>query len=159
MYGVSVAIKIRRLQATIMLEFASLAQRRLQRFCNPSSFERVGSSPTGGSKIYIMLQLKLIEILSFYDIPQIILAKDKNNIKYIGVLQPNGQDYLFVKIENQDLEQLKCGEIDLLSVLTNKSNYFIAKLKSRSSKILSGKEISINKINTFMLPDSGFYLK
>lgn len=95
-----------------------------------------------------MLQLKLIEILSFYDIPQIILAKDKNNIKYIGVLQPNGQDYLFVKIENQDLEQLKCGEIDLLSVLTNKSNYFIAKLKSRSSKILSGKEISINKINT-----------
>lgn len=49
-----------------------------------------------------MLQLKLIEILGFYDIPQIILAKDKNNIKYIGVLQPNGQDYLFVKIENQD---------------------------------------------------------
>lgn len=106
-----------------------------------------------------MLQLKLIEILSFYDIPQIILAKDKNNIKYIGVLQSNGQDYLFVKIENQDLEQLKCGEIDLLSVLTNKSNYFIAKLKSGSSKILSGKEISINKINTSMLPDSGFYLK
>lgn len=113
----------------------------------------------GALKIYIMLQLKLIEILGFYDIPQIILAKDKNNIKYIGVLQSNGQDYLFVKIENQDLEQLKCGEIDLLSVLTNKSNYFIAKLKSRSSKILSGKEISINKINTSMLPDSGFYLK
>lgn len=43
------AKKNRRLQATIMLEFASLAQRRLQRFCNPSSFERVGSSPTGGS--------------------------------------------------------------------------------------------------------------
>lgn len=49
-YKVSVAKKIRRLQATIMLVFASLAQWRLQRFCNPSSFERVGSSPTGGPK-------------------------------------------------------------------------------------------------------------
>lgn len=56
------AKKIRRLQATIMLEFASLAQRRLQRFCNPSSFERVGSSPTGGSKI----------LLKFYDMLELI---------------------------------------------------------------------------------------
>lgn len=57
------AKKIRRLQATIMLEFASLAQRRLQRFCNPSSFERVGSSPTGGSKILLKLynMLELIK--------------------------------------------------------------------------------------------------
>ena len=106
-----------------------------------------------------MLQLKLIEILDFYDIPQIILAKDKNNIKYIGVLQSNGQGYLCVKIENQDLEQLKCGKIDLLSVLISKSNYFIVKPEHRSSKILSGKEISINKINISMLLDSGFYLK
>ena len=105
-----------------------------------------------------MLQLELVEILDFYDRPQIILAKDKNNIKYIGVLQPDGQGYLFVKIKDQDLDKFKCGKIDLLSVLINKSNYFIAKFKHRSSKLLSGKEISKNKIDSSMLPDSGFYL-
>lgn len=105
-----------------------------------------------------MIQLELIEILDFYDLPQIILTKDKNNIKYIGVLQLNGEDYLFTKIKDQDLKQFKYGEVDLLSVLINKSNYFIAKFNYKSSKLLSGKEICINEINSSMLPDPGFYL-
>lgn len=105
-----------------------------------------------------MLQLKLIEILDFYDLPQIILTQDKDNIKYIGVLQPNEESYLFVKIKDETLNQFKCGKIDLLSILINRPSYFIANFNSKSSKLLSGKEISANEINRFMLPDPEFYL-
>lgn len=104
-----------------------------------------------------MLQLEITEILAFYDLPQLILAKDKNNIKYIGLLQFD-ESYLVVKIEEEQLKKFKDRKIDLLHLLLNQNTYFKAVIDFDNPNLLNANYFDANKIRSSMLPNSGFYI-
>ena len=67
-----------------------------------------------------MIRLKFIEVIVFYEVPQIFIATDIFDTKYLCLLYPSDDDldyrYLAVKISENRLSQFKGQNIDLLSI-------------------------------------------
>ena len=108
-----------------------------------------------------MIRLKFIEVIVFYEVPQIFIATDIFDTRYLCLLYPHNEElcykYLAVRISEKRLNLFKGNIIDLLSIYkTPEDNeYFDVVVKEAND--ITAIPISANQIQPFMLPDNGFY--
>lgn len=108
-----------------------------------------------------MIRLKFIEVIVFYEVPQIFIATDIFDTRYLCLLYPHNEElcykYLAVRISEKRLNLFKGNIIDLLSIYkTPEDNeYFDVVVKEAND--ITAIPISANQIQPFMLPDDGFY--
>ena len=108
-----------------------------------------------------MIRLKFIEVIVFYEVPQIFIATDIFDTRYLCLLYPHNEElcykYLAVRISEKRLNLFKGIIIDLLSIYkTPEDNeYFDVVVKEAND--ITAIPISANQIQPFMLPDDGFY--
>lgn len=108
-----------------------------------------------------MIRLKFIEVIVFYEVPQIFIATDIFDTRYLCLLYPHNEElcykYLAVRISEKRLNLFKGNIIDLLSIYkTPEDNeYFDVVVKEAND--ITAIPISTNQIQPFMLPDDGFY--
>ena len=108
-----------------------------------------------------MIQLKFIEVIVFYDVPQVFIASDIFDAKYVCMLYPCEEDlyykYLSVRISENRLNLLKGNMIDLLSIYKTpeETNYFNVVVKDAEDIIAM--PIDRSQVEDYMLPDDGFY--
>ncbi len=108
-----------------------------------------------------MIRLNFIEVIVFYEVPQIFIATDIFNAKYICLLYPHDDEscykYLAVRISEKRLNLFKGNIIDLLSIYKKPedNNYFDVVIREADDIIAT--PIAANQIQSFMLPDDGFY--
>ena len=108
-----------------------------------------------------MIQLKFIEVIVFYEIPQVFVATDIFGANYLCLLYPHDDEscykYLAVRISEKRLNLFKGQIIDLLSIYKNPedNSYFDVAVKDANDIIATPLE-AIN-IQPSMLPDEGFF--
>lgn len=108
-----------------------------------------------------MIRLNFIEVIVFYEVPQVFIATDVFGTKYLCLLYPNDDEsyykYLAVRISEKRLNLFKGNVIDLLSIYKTPedNNYFDVIVKEAND--ITAKHIAANQIQPFMLPDDGFY--
>ena len=108
-----------------------------------------------------MIRLKFIEVIVFYEVPQIFIATDIFDTRYLCLLYPHNEElcykYLAVRISEKRLNLFKGNIVDLLSIYkTPEDNeYFDVVVKEAND--ITAIPISANQIQPFMLPDDGFY--
>ena len=108
-----------------------------------------------------MIRLKFIEVIVFYEVPQIFIATDIFDTRYLCLLYPHNEElcykYLAVRISEKRLNLFKGNIIDLLSIYkTPEDNeYFDVVVKEAND--ITAIPISANQIQPFRLPDDGFY--
>lgn len=108
-----------------------------------------------------MIQLKFIEVIVFYEIPQVFVATDIFGANYLCLLYPHDNEscykYLAVRISEKRLNLFKGQIIDLLSIYKNPedNSYFDVAVKDANDIIATPLE-AIN-IQPSMLPDEGFF--
>lgn len=107
------------------------------------------------------MKLEIIEILSFYELPQIVVARNVFGTQFLMLLESDetelGIQYLSVPISNEKLNLFKGKKIDLLSIYTNPEfdQYYLMYTKGKNE--FQVQEISIEHISKDMLPLEGFY--
>lgn len=108
------------------------------------------------------IRLKYVQTYVFYDKPQLFIAEDESNSKYLCLLYSEDNSeldlkYLAIRISEKQLDLFKNQGIDLLSIYQNPEDacYFDVSVKDRGGII--GKHLSANQVQPFMLPDAGFY--
>ena len=108
-----------------------------------------------------MFRLEFMEVIVFYEVPQIFIATDIFDTRYLCLLYPHNEElcykYLAVRISEKRLNLFKGNIIDLLSIYkTPEDNeYFDVVVKEAND--ITAIPISANQIQPFMLPDDGFY--
>lgn len=108
-----------------------------------------------------MIRLKFIEVIVFYEVPQIFIATDIFDTKYLCLLYPHDDEfcykYLAVKISEKRLNLFKGQSIDLLSIYKEPEDgsYFDVVVKEANDIIAT--PLAPDQIQSFMLPDEGFY--
>jgi hypothetical protein len=66
----------------------------------------------------IMTAVRCTDTLFFYDLPQVVEARDEIGGSYVGILMANCHDrYLVTGVEPTQLQRFKRGEIDLRSIV------------------------------------------
>ena len=109
-----------------------------------------------------MVQLKFIEVIVFYEIPQVFVATDIFGANYLCLLYPYDDEtcykYLAVRISEKRLNLFKGQKIDLLSIYKKpEDNSYLDVIVRGANDILAIPLESI-KVQPFMLPDEGFFL-
>ena len=108
-----------------------------------------------------MIRLNFIEGIVFYEVPQIFIATDIFDTKYLCLLYPHDDElcykYLAVRISEKRLNLFKGQIIDLLSIYQDPEDgcYFDVVVKDANDIIAT--PLPANQIQPFMLPDDGFY--
>ena len=108
-----------------------------------------------------MIRLNFIEVIVFYEVPQIFIATDIFDTKYLCLLYPTAEElcykYLAVRISEKRLNLFKGQIIDLLSIYQDPEDgcYFDVVVKDANDIIATS--LPANQIQPFMLPDDGFY--
>lgn len=108
-----------------------------------------------------MIRLKFLEVIVFYEVPQIFIATDVFDTKYLCLLYPHDDEscfrYLAVKISANRLDRFKNHQIDLLSIYKSPEDdcYFDVVLNEVDGMIAT--PLNANQVQPFMLPDEGFY--
>lgn len=108
-----------------------------------------------------MIRLNFIEVIVFYEVPQIFIATDIFDTKYLCLLYPHDDElcykYLAVRISEKRLNLFKGQIIDLLSIYQDPEDgcYFDVVVKDANDIIAT--PLPANQIQPFMLPDDGFY--
>ena len=88
-----------------------------------------------------MIQLKFIEVIVFYEIPQVFVATDIFGANYLCLLYPHDDEscykYLAVRISEKRLNLFKGQIIDLLSIYKNPedNSYFDVAVKDANDII------------------------
>lgn len=108
-----------------------------------------------------MIRLNFIEVIVFYEVPQVFIATDIFDTKYLCLLYPHDDGlcykYLAVRISEKRLNLFKGGVIDLLSIYKTPedNNYFDVVVKEAND--ITATPIAADQIHSSMLPDEGFY--
>ena len=108
-----------------------------------------------------MIQLKFIEVIVFYEIPQVFVATDIFGANYLCLLYPYDDEtcykYLAVRISEKRLNLFKGQKIYLLSIYKKpEDNSYLDVIVRGANDILAIPLESI-KVQPFMLPDEGFF--
>ena len=100
--------------------------------------------------------LEVKEILAFYDFPQLFIGESKTNEIYI-CLAYDDRNYLCTNINNEELENFKKKNIDLLSLILDSDSgyYFSGEFIDEDKFLLKNR---LRNLSKSMLPDSGFYI-
>jgi hypothetical protein len=108
-----------------------------------------------------MIRLKFIEVIVFYEVPQIFIATDIFDTKFLCLLYPNNDEcfykYIAVRISENRLNLFKGQIIDLLSIYNNPEDgsYFDVVVKDASD--ITAEPLAASQVQPYMLPDEGFY--
>lgn len=107
-----------------------------------------------------MIPLKFMEVIVFYEVPQVFIATDIFATKYLCLLYPHDEPcykYLAVRISEDRLNLFKGKTIDLLSIYKSPEdgNYFDVVVKKAND--ITATPLEKNSIQDFMLPEEGFY--
>ena len=106
--------------------------------------------------MYMDITLRDLEILTFYDSPQLVLGKCEKGCNYL-CLAYDLDNYLCVKVGENDLLDFKEGKVDLLSLYINtEDGYYVGEFDIEGNLKLV---IKLRTVSKAMLPESGFYLK
>lgn len=109
-----------------------------------------------------MFQLKILEVLVFYDVPQVFTAMDIFGTKYLCMLYSCDDEYhkyLAVKISETRLDLFKGGIIDLLSIYNKPEAPGFFDVSVYANEEIMATEIDYAMVNQDMLPEPGFYCK
>lgn len=107
------------------------------------------------------MKLEITEILSFYELPQIVVARNVFGTQFLLLLESDetelGIQYLSVPISNEKLNLFKGKKIDLLSIYTDPevAQYYLMYTKGDNEFLIQ--EIGLEHITEDMLPLEGFY--
>ena len=108
-----------------------------------------------------MIRLKFIEVIVFYEVPQVFIATDIFDTKYLCLLYPHDGEscykYLAVRISEARLNRFKGQNVDLLSIYQEPedNSYFNVVVQDANNIIAT--PLARDQIQPFMLPDEGFY--
>lgn len=107
------------------------------------------------------MKLEFTEILSFYELPQIVVARNVFGTQFLMLLESDetelGLQYLSVPVSNEKLNLFKGKKIDLLSIYTKPEvdQYYLMYTKGGNEFLI--KQIDFDDITEDMLPLAGFY--
>ena len=107
------------------------------------------------------MKLEITEILSFYELPQIVVARNVFGTQFLMLLESDetelGLQYLSVPVSNEKLNLFKGKKIDLLSIYTKPEvdQYYLMYTKGDNEFLI--KQINFDDITEDMLPLAGFY--
>lgn len=107
------------------------------------------------------MKLEITEILSFYELPQIVVARNVFGTQFLMLLESDeteqGLQYLSVPVSNEKLNLFKGKKIDLLSIYTKPEvdQYYLMYTKGDNEFLI--KQINSDDITEDMLPLAGFY--
>jgi len=108
-----------------------------------------------------MIQLSFKEVLVFYEIPQVFIATDIFDTKYLCLLYPHDDElcykYLAVRISEKRLNLFKGNIIDLLSIYRTPEDNTYFDVVVKDANDITATTIAANQIQPSMLPDDGFY--
>lgn len=105
--------------------------------------------------------MDITEILSFYELPQIVVARNVFGTQFLMLLESDeteqGLQYLSVPVSNEKLNLFKGKKIDLLSIYTKPEvdHYYLMYTKGDNEFLI--KQIDFDDITEDMLPLEGFY--
>ena len=105
--------------------------------------------------------MEITEILSFYELPQIVVARNVFGTQFLMLLESDetelGLQYLSVPVSNEKLNLFKGKKIDLLSIYTKPEvdQYYLMYTKGDNEFLI--KQINFDDITEDMLPLAGFY--
>ena len=108
-----------------------------------------------------MIRLNFMEVIVFYEVPQVFIATDIFATKYLCLLYPHDDEscykYLAVRISEKRLNSFKGKSIDLLSIYKTPEddNYFDVAVEDANDIIAT--PLEKDDIQDFMLPEDGFY--
>ena len=111
-----------------------------------------------------MKTIRHTETLYYYDGPQIFIAKDNDNARYIVVCVDSGyigDTFLVSKVSYERIVHFRTGLIDLRTLLvdSSKDGWFIGKHeRGCDQEIILEQQRGPIKDNQY-LPDSGFFLQ
>lgn len=102
--------------------------------------------------------LTIDKIIDFYDVPQIITAKDIFGTSFLCLLYSDEPTckYTGVKIPDARLSQFVTGKIDLRSIFTNSEDdsYFDMWMEGQTIKC---EQLAIKQLDESKLPAPGYY--
>lgn len=107
------------------------------------------------------MKLEFTEILSFYELPQIVVARNVFGTQFLMLLESDetelGIQYLSVPISNEKLNLFKGRKIDLLSIYIEPEvdQYYLMYTQGDNEFLIQ--EICSKNITEDMLPLEGFY--
>lgn len=108
-----------------------------------------------------MKTIKLVEILNYYEVPQIFLGEYDSGIPCVCTLYDDTDEdcfkYVGVEISMSRLKELLCGKIDLRNIYINheqKCSLLIVYVKYQS---ITAEEIPDSDLEECMLPEEGYY--
>ena len=98
--------------------------------------------------------IRVVEVLAFYDFPQLFIGLGENS-KYL-CLSYSVDNCLCIEVNEEDMQRFKNNEVDLLTLYFEALNYYTGDWKDTNLIIISKLVGSVDKD---MLPDPGFYYK
>lgn len=107
------------------------------------------------------MKLEITEILSFYELPQIVVARNVFGTQFLMLLESDeteqGLQYLSVPVSNEKLNLFKGKKIDLLSIYAKPEvdQYYLMYTKGDNEFFIQ--KIDFDDITEDMLPLEGFY--
>ncbi len=108
-----------------------------------------------------MKTIKLVEILNYYEVPQIFLGVNDSGIPCVCTLYDDTDEdcfiYVGVEISMSRLNELLCGKIDLRNIYTNhEQKCSLLRVYVRYQSI-TAEEMPDSDLEERMLPEDGYY--
>lgn len=107
-----------------------------------------------------MIRLTLQQILDFYDVPQLFVAKDMMNVNYLCVLfcQQDGFHYLGVQLTELRLSSFCSGQVDLRKLYEQpEQDNTLYEVLVEKEQIHAVRLLSQEQLTEDMLPAPGYY--
>lgn len=110
----------------------------------------------------MLINLEILQILEFFDLPELFVAKDNVNTKYLCLLvdtNENKPNYIVTPISTERLTFYLHGKLDLREVFQNSElrQWYI--IKDVTSKCFEASFLEISEIPEEYLPDEGLYFQ
>jgi hypothetical protein len=109
-----------------------------------------------------MRQLRLLQILEHYDVPQILTAVDATGTRYLCVLYDNSEDkgykYLGVQLSENRLQSFISGQLDLRDAYLHpevENALYIVDVKNET--LMATEMSGAQDLNENMLPEVGYF--
>ncbi len=107
-----------------------------------------------------ILILTVDKVLIYYDLPQLFIAKDQVDSRYICLLVESDSEYvqyISIPVSKEKLNRLILGQLDLRTAFEASENgvwYFVT---SDENEDFVTKAVNFNVVDEKYLPDPGFY--
>lgn len=107
-----------------------------------------------------MRQLTVIQVLEYYDVPQLLTASDAMGTRYLCTLFDSSEDegykYIGVQISEPRLMAFLGGQLDLRDAYLHPEVDNALYIVDSKKAVLSAKEMNFNELTDNMLPDAGY---